>query len=113
MDAVVGAARGDEQLLEIAQRRLGGCIRVRFGDHDANGADILVYDFAAFDLVLRPAEGIRAGGRTMHPVRRLLRHLHFREDVARRRIPTREVDARGLAYEAASTVAPDEILRAQ
>src|SRR5688572_33065981 len=49
----------------------------------------------------------------MHPVRWLLRHLHFGEDVARRRIPTREVDARGLANGAASTVAPDEILRAQ
>src|SRR6478735_4597620 len=48
----------------------------------------------------------------MHAVRRGLRHCHFREDAARRRIPAREGNARRLAYEASSTVATDEILRA-
>src|SRR3954468_8296117 len=48
----------------------------------------------------------------MHAVRRRLGHRHFREEVARRRIPAWKVDARGLSYETASTVAPDEILRA-
>ena len=37
----------------------------------------------------------------------------LREAAARSRIPAREIDAGGLAYEAAPTVAPDEILRAQ
>src|SRR5437762_12876784 len=88
-------------------------MRVRFADHDADGAGFFVDDFAALDLIPFPAEGIHAGGRTMHSIRRLLRHLHFREDVARRRIPTRKVDACRFTYEAASTVAPDEILRLQ
>src|SRR5262245_54788421 len=98
----------------LRSRRVGSVVELVFGSVTMTPmGPTSLYDFAAFDLVLRPAKGIHAGGRTMHPIRRFLRQLHFREDAARSRIPTREVDARGLAYEAASTVAPDEILRVQ
>ena len=44
---------------------------------------------------------------------RLLGHLDLGDQPARRRIPPGELDAGGLADQAASAVAPDEILRPQ
>ncbi len=45
------------------------------------------------------------------PPLRLLGHLDFGDQPARRRIPPRELDADGLANQAAAAIAPDEILR--
>ena len=47
------------------------------------------------------------------PSARRERHLDLREQIAHRRIPAREVDARRLPDRAASAVAPDQILRPQ
>jgi hypothetical protein len=47
------------------------------------------------------------------PQLRLLGHLCFDDQPARRRIPPRKLDARCLADQAAAAIAPDEILRPQ
>ena len=49
----------------------------------------------------------------MHAQFRLLRHLDLGDQVADRRIPSGELDAGCLADHAASSVASDEVLRAQ
>jgi hypothetical protein len=45
------------------------------------------------------------------PPLRLLRQLDFGNQPAHRRIPSWELDAGGLANQAAAAIAPDEILR--
>ena len=71
----------------------------------------LVDHLAVLDLVLDLAQGMRARGRAADAQFRLLGHLDLGEQAARRRIPAGEVDAGCLADQAASSVAPDEVLR--
>jgi hypothetical protein len=54
------------------------------------------------------AEGVAADAKF-----RLLGHLHLGDQGAGRRVPPRELDSRCLADQAATSVAPDEVLRPQ
>jgi hypothetical protein len=58
-------------------------------------------------------EAVDAGGVVTDARRRLLGQFHLGDQVAPRRIPPRELDAGRLADQAAPSVAPDEIPRAQ
>ena len=77
------------------------------------GPAVRVDHLAVADLVLHPAEGVDAEGVAADAQFRLLGHLDLGDQAARRRIPAGELDAGGLADHAASSVAPDEILRPQ
>jgi hypothetical protein len=57
--------------------------------------------------------GMHARGRATNTGFRLLGHLDLGEQRARRRIPAGELDAGGFSDQAASSIAPDEILRPQ
>ena len=113
MDPVVGPACGDERLAEIAQGGFGRGADVLFGHQDAHRSPIRVDDLAVDDLVLHPAEGMDAEGIAVDAPFRRLGHLDLGDQVAGRRIRSRELDAGGLADQTASAVAPDEILRPQ
>ena len=63
--------------------------------------------------VVQLADRVGAPGITADAPRRLLGHLDLGDQVADRRIPAGKVDARFLADQAATAVAPDQILRAQ
>ena len=63
--------------------------------------------------ILHPVEAVDAGGVVTDARRRLLGQLDLGDQVAPRRIPARELDAGRLADHAASSIAPDEIPRAQ
>ena len=110
MDPVVRPVDGHEALAEIAQGGLA-CADLRLGQHDPDRPPWLVDDHAVLDLVLDLAQGMRARGSTANAQLRLLGHLDFGEQGARRRIEAGEVDAGFLADQAASTVTPDEVLR--
>ena len=112
VDPVVGPVDGDEALAEIAQ---GGLARadLRLGQHDPDRPALLVDHLAVLDLVLDLAQGMHARGSAADAQFRLLGHLDLGEQGARRRIPAGELDAGCLADQAASSVAPDEILRPQ
>ena len=86
---------------------------VRFGQHDPHRPAVRVDDLAVADLVVHPAEGMDADGVVADAPFRLLGHLDLGDQAARRRIPSRELDAGRLADQAASSVAPDEVLRPQ
>ena len=114
VDPVVGPVDGDERLAEIAQGGFARGSDVRFGQHDPYRPAVRVDDLAVADLVLHPAEGMHADGVVADaPFLRLLGQLDLGDQAARRRIPPRELDAGCLADQAASSVAPDEILRPQ
>src|SRR5258708_419836 len=113
MDSVVRPARSDEPLAEVAQRGFLRASGLRFGDHDPDRPDIIIDDLTVLDLVFPSAKGMGAGGAAVDAHRWRLGHLPFSEDVARRRIPSGEVDTGRLADQAAPSVAPDEILCAQ
>ena len=110
VDPVVGPVDGDERLAEIAQGGLGRGSDVLFGHHDPHRPAIRVDDLAVADLVLHPADGMDAEGVVADAQFRLLGHLDLGDQGARRRIPAGELDAGCLADQAASSVAPDEIL---
>ena len=112
VDPVVGPVDGDETLAEIAQRGLARA-DLGLGQHDPDRSPFLVDHLAVLDLVLDLAQGMRARGRAADAQLRLLGHLDLGEQAARRRIPAGELDAGCLADQAASSVAPDEILRPQ
>ena len=63
--------------------------------------------------VLHPVEAVDAYGVVANALRRFLGHLDLGDQVALGRVPSRELDAGGLADDAASSVAPDEVLRPQ
>ena len=86
---------------------------LRLGQHDPDRPPWLVDHLAVLDLVLDLAQGMRARGRAANAQFRLLGHLDLGEQAARRRIPAGELDAGCLADQAASSVAPDEVLRPQ
>ena len=83
----------------------------RLGQHDPDRPAWLVDHRAVLDLVLGLAQGMRARGSAANAQFRLLGHLDLGEQGARRRIPAGELDAGSFADQAASAVAPDEILR--
>ena len=113
MDPVVGPVDGDERLAEIAQGGFARGSDVLLGHHDPYRPPIRVDHLAVADLVLHPAEGMDAEGVVADAQFRLLGHLDLGDQAARRRIPPGELDAGCLADQAASSVAPDEILRPQ
>ena len=113
MNPVVGPACGDERLAEIAQGGFGRGSDVLFGHHDTDRSRIFVHHLAVADLVLHSAEGMNAERIAVDAQFRLLRHLDLGDQVTGRRIPSGKFDAGCLADQTASTVAPDEILRAQ
>ena len=99
----------------LRSRRVGSLVgpTLRLGHHDPDRSPILVDHLAVADLVLHPAEGMDAAGVAADAPLRLLGHLDLGDQAARRRIPPGELDAGCLADQAASSVAPDEILRPQ
>ena len=112
VDPEVGPVDGDQALAEIAQ---GGFARsdMRLGQHDPHRPAFLVDHLAALDLVLHLADGMDARGSATNAGFGLLGHLDLGEQRARRRIPAGELDAGGFSDQAASSIAPDEILRPQ
>ena len=100
--------------LSLRSRRVGSLVAdLLLGQHDPNRSSLLVDDLAVADLVLHLAEGMDAAGVAADAQLRLLGHLDLGDQAARRRVPPGEVDAGRLADQAASSVAPDEILRPQ
>ncbi len=110
---VVGPIDGDDRLAEIAQGGFAGGSDVLVGHHDPDRSVVGVDDLAVADLVLDPAEAVDAAGVLAGAQLRLLGHLDLGDQGAGRRIPPGELDAGLLADEAASSVAPDEVLRPQ
>ncbi len=103
VDSIIGPVCGDERLAQIAQGGFGRGSGVRFGHQDA-------YPHPIVHL----AQGMNAAGVAADaPFRRLLGQLGLGDQVARRRIPSRELDAGCLTDQAAASIAPDEILRPQ
>ena len=96
--AVVRAVDGDECLAEILQGGLSGVFEVLFGQRDP-------YEPG----VRRPADATTLAQAEL----RLLGHLDLGDQPAPRRIPPRELDAGCLTDDAASAVAPDEVLRSK
>ena len=81
------------------------------GQHDPDRPAGLVDDHAVLDLVLDLAQGMRARGSAANAQFRLLGHFDLGQQGARRRIPARKLDAGCFADQAASSIAPDEVLR--
>jgi len=77
------------------------------------GPRIRVDHLAVAYLVLQPTECMDAEGVAADAQFRLLSHLDLGDQAARGRIPAGELDAGCSADDAASSVAPDEILRPQ
>ena len=77
------------------------------------GPVIGVNNLAIDDLVLRPAEGVDAEGAAVDAQFRRLGHLELGNQIADGGIRSGEADAGCLTDQAASAVAPDEILRPQ
>jgi hypothetical protein len=98
----VGLEDGDQRLAELGQGGLGALPKLLLGDDDAERPPIL-----------HPAEAVDAGSVVADALRRLLGRLDLGDQVALGRVPPRELDAGCLADQAASPVAPDEILRPQ
>jgi hypothetical protein len=92
----------DECLAEILQGGFAGVFDVLFLQHDPERA-------AAF----RPVDGTDATTLAAHADLRLLVHFDLGDHPAGRRIQPGEVDAGGLADQAASSVTADEIPRSQ
>src|SRR5687767_2726440 len=113
VDPVVGPVYGDERFAEIAQDGFACGSRVLFSHHDARRAPVRVNHLAVADLVLHPAEAMDSQGITTDDAPfRFSGYLELRDQPARRRIPSGELDARRLANPTASAVAPNEIFRA-
>ena len=103
VDAVVRPIDGDERRTEIAQGGFGRGADLSFGDQDADPPP-----------VLGPAEGMDADRVAVDaPFRRVLAQFGLRDQVAGRRIRSRELDAGRPADQAASAIAADEIRRPQ
>ena len=88
--------------LEVGQRGIAGGPDVLLGDQDPNRP-----------TALHPRDAVGATGVAAQAPLRLLGHLDLGDDAARRRIPPGELDTGCLSDQAASPVAPDEVLRPQ
>ena len=110
MHPIVGPVHGDETLAKVVHGRLAGA-DFRLGQHHPDRPARLIDHRAVLDLVLGLAQGVRARRRATDAQLGLLGHLDLGEQGARRRIPAGELDAGRLADQAASAVAPDEVLR--
>ena len=99
--------------LEITQRGLARGSDVLFGHHDPHRPRVRVDHLAVADLVLHSAEAVDALLIAADAQLRLLGHLDLGDQVASGRVPSGELDAGCLTDDAASSVAPDEILRPQ
>lgn len=105
MQSQVGAVHGDEGLAEIAQAGFSGAVERRFGqDHQHASARGLAEAVKAERIVAQ------APGRLAS---RFLAHFDLGHEVAQRRIGAGELDAGGLAHQAAAAVAADQIVCAQ
>ena len=113
MDPEVAAVDGDERLAQIAQGGLAARPELLLGHDDPQRPLIPVDHLAVADLVLEPADAVDALLIAAGAQLRLLGHLDLGDQVAPRRIPPRKLDARCSTDQAASSVAPDEILRPQ
>src|SRR5207244_11035047 len=102
VNAEVGAVEGDEQRAELVEARLVALTDLGLSQHDA-------YALSVLEL----ADGIDASFVSPQAARGLLGRRGFRDQVTDRRIPPGKIDARLLADEAATAVAPDEVLRAE
>ena len=99
---------------EIAQGGLAGGADLPLGHQNPHRSPIRVDHLAVANLVFHPAQGMNAEGVAADaPFRRRLGQLGLGDQVAGGRIRSRERDAGGLADQAASAVAPDEIARPQ
>ena len=74
---------------------------------------LLGHDYPNGPTVFHQVEAVDAGGVVANTPRRFLCHLDLGDQVALGCIPPREPDAGGLSDDAASSVAPDEILSPQ
>ena len=102
MDSEIGPVHGNERFAQIAQCGLAARPELLLGHDDPHRPPIL-----------HPVEAVDARGVVTDALRRLLGHLDLGDQVAPRRIPPRELDAGCFTDDAASSVAPDEILRPQ
>ena len=113
VDPVVGPVHGDESLAEVAQGGFARRSGVRFGHHDLHRPLVREDHLTVADLVLHPADGVGADLVPADAQFRLPGHLDLGDQAAGGRIPPGELDAGRLTDEAASSVAPDEVLRPQ
>ncbi len=60
VDPVVGPVDGDQRLAEVVQGRLARGSDVPLGDHDPDRPAVRVDDLAVADLVVHPADAVRA-----------------------------------------------------
>ena len=111
MDPVIRPVHRDKRLAEIAQGGLTGLSGVLLGHHDPHRAPVQVDHLAVADLVLHPTEGVDTEGVAAGAPLRLLGELDLGDQAARRRIPPGELDPGCFPDDAASSVAPDEVLR--
>ncbi len=113
VDPVIGPVDGDERLAEVLQCGFARGFDAPLGHHDPYRPAIRVDHLAVADLVVRPAEGMRAEGVVADAQFRLLGHLDLGDQAAGRRVPAGELDAGCLADKTAPSVAPHEVLRPQ
>ena len=99
MHPVVGPVGGDERLAQVLQGGVAGVFDLLLEQYDPVRVSTLL-----------PVDGADAAALGAHSDLRLLVHLDLGDQVAGRRVPAREVDAGGFAHQAASPIAPDEIL---
>ena len=102
-----------EMTASLSSRRVGS-VRgpdVRLGHHDPDGATVRVDHLAVADLILPPAQGMRALVIVADAQLRLLGHLDLGDQIAPRRIPPRELDTGRLTDQAPSAIAAHEIPR--
>ncbi|MCW2971459.1 MAG: hypothetical protein JWO23_2586 [Solirubrobacterales bacterium] len=109
----MGAVDRDQRLAQIAEGGLAAGSELLLGHHDPHRPPIDVDHLAVADLILQPADGVDAESVVADAQGRLLGHLDLGDQVALGRIPSRELDAGCFTDEAASSIAPSEILRPQ
>ncbi len=99
---VVRPVHGDECFAELVHAGVAGVVDVSFGEDDPDRL-----------TVLPSTEGVLAGAVATEAELRFLVHLDLGDHPAGRGIQPGEVDAGGLADQAASSVAASEILRSE
>ena len=110
---VVGPVDGDKALAQVVQGGLAGADVADSVSMTPTVPPLLVDDLAVLDLVLDFAQGMRAGGSTADAQFRLIGHLDLGDRLLVVGSQSGELDAGRFADQAASSVAPGEILRPQ